>query len=121
MQRATQTQRAEFVAAIASHARGNAERRAWLAERLMYYGASYARIQERACNGHQTWDGNWDEKAALADERKEAKLEAKITTMCEPFDCKPIFGGARGATVKIAVPDGYTNDWEKEGICVPTS
>jgi len=122
MQRATRKAREEFVAAISAHARGNSERRAWLAERLMYYGVTYARIQERACNGHQTPSGDWDEKAALRDERKETDIENKVRLLCEQFDCKVIFGGdPRGNTVKIVPPDGYTNDWGREGIGVPTS
>ena len=27
----------------------------------------------------------------------------------------------RGATVKLIVPSGFTNDWGKEGVCVPTA
>jgi hypothetical protein len=122
MTRATPKERAEFIAALAAHVNGSPERRGWLATRLMYYGAAYARIQERACNGHQKPNGDWDEQAALRDERRETKLEETITKLCEPFDCKPKFGGdPRGATIKIVVPDGYTNDWGHEGICVPTS
>jgi hypothetical protein len=28
-------------------------------------------------------------------------------------------GDPRGAVVKLAVPSGYTNDWGREGVCVP--
>ena len=30
-----------------------------------------------------------------------------------------IGGDPRGCTLKITVPSGYTNDWGKEGLCVP--
>lgn len=122
MHRAKRKEREEFVAAIALHAGGNAERRAWFAQRMMYYGISYGRIQENTCNGYQTPAGDWDEQAALRDERKEKSIESKVNLLCQQFDCKVKFGGdPRGATIKIIVPDGYTNDWGREGICVPTS
>jgi hypothetical protein len=31
------------------------------------------------------------------------------------------FMTARGNTIKVVMPDGYTNDWGREGLCVPTS
>jgi hypothetical protein len=81
-----------------------------------------AGFRKRACNGHQTPSGDWDERAAMKDERKEKDIENKISMLCDPFDCKPRFGGdPRGSTIKIVMPDGYTNDWGGEGICVPTA
>ncbi len=37
-----------------------------------------------------------------------------------PDGYSPVFSGdPRGCTLKIKVPSGYTNDWGKEGLCVP--
>jgi hypothetical protein len=94
----------------------------WVALRLLHYGATLGRIAENQCNGYQTWDYKWDEKAAKKDEEKEARIVARVEKLCELIGCKPIFqGDPRGNTLKIQVPDGYTNDWGNEGLCVPTS
>lgn len=94
----------------------------WIAGRLLYYGATLGRIAENQCNGYQTWDYKWDEKAAAKDEAKEARIQARVGKLCTMIGCKPVFqGDPRGNVLKIQVPDGYTNDWGKEGICVPTS
>lgn len=81
-------------------------------QRLMRYGASIKAFAEIACNRELT------HKEIL----REENLFAKVIQILAPIDCEPKFSGdPRGATVKIVVPDGYTNDWGKEGICVPTS
>lgn len=57
-----------------------------------------------------------------------------IRLLCEAQGCKadhgpcadqPRFvaitqGDPRGACVKIQVPSGFTDDWGREGVCVPT-
>lgn len=97
-------------------------------QRLMRYGAKFHAIQERQCNGYANTD--WGRAQESRDKRKEesvvrrigdilANLEPKGVTGCSVF---AKFGGdPRGCTVKIVVPDGYTNDWGREGICVPTA
>jgi hypothetical protein len=88
----------------------------------MRYGATLGRIAENQCNGYQTWDHKWDEKAAKADEAKEERIRTKVIKLCESIGVSAVFqGDPRGNTLKISVPDGYTNDWGREGICVPTS
>lgn len=129
MRRATPKQRREFIDSIVLHAPGptgigreDERKRVQFAERLMRYGATLSAIAERECNGHQTPSGDWDERAAKRDEEKEERLRRRVAAMCEGFGCKAIFSGdPRGATLKVAVPDGYTDDWGREGICVPTS
>lgn len=130
MQRATRKAREEFVSLIAQHV-GNTYKNGQreqpmssfqFAERLLHYGTTLGRIAENQCNGYQTWDYKWDEKAAKRDELKEERIQTKVMELCAMFGCKPIFqGDPRGNTLKIAVPDGFTNDWGREGICVPTS
>ncbi len=129
MQRATQKAREEFVALIVMHAAGptgigsqDERERISAAQRLLRYGATLGRIAENQCNGYQTYDYKWDEKAAKRDEAKEERITAKVVKLCESIGCKAVFqGDPRGNTLKIAVPDGYTNDWGREGIGVPTS
>jgi hypothetical protein len=81
-------------------------------KRLLHYGATVKRLAELACNRELT----------PSEIRKDEKIQMDILAICAPHDCEVKFGGdPRGCTVKIAVPDGYTNDWGKEGICVPTA
>ena len=130
MQRATRKAREEFVSLIAQHSGET-----WkdgqriqdisvfqFAQKLMRYGATLGRIAENQCNGYQTFDYKWDEKAAKRDEAKEERIQKHVAELCAAFGCKPVFqGDPRGNTLKIQVPDGYTNDFGHEGICVPTS
>jgi hypothetical protein len=90
--------------------------------------ATYKRLQENACNGYQDWQGNWDEAATKRAEKKESRIEEHIKTLClelptiDGKHIEPVFGGdPRGATIKLKMPDGRTDDWGREGICVPGS
>jgi len=80
--------------------------------RLLRYGATYHRLQETAC-----------ERMLTDKERKqEVRTEEAIEKLCASFGASVEFqGDPRGCTVKIQVSDGYTNDWGKTGICVPTA
>ena len=127
MERATQKQRWEFIETLLHHLDQNGNW-SWyhdgipFAKRLLRYGATLGRIAENQCNGYQEWNGNWDQKAADREEQKEERIRMKVTVLCGTFGCTPVFqGDPRGNVLKIQVPDGYTNDWGKEGICVPTS
>jgi hypothetical protein len=81
MQRATQKQRYEFIHLLMKHAtvtpaNFTADTPNLVTEydvqqaalRLLHYGATLGRIAENQCNGYQTWDYKWDEKAAKRDE-----------------------------------------------------
>lgn len=47
--------------------------------------------------------------------RTEARVRAVL-----PAGFTPVFGGdPRGCVLKIAVPSGKTDDWGREGLCVP--
>lgn len=64
---------------------------------------------ERQCNGYKSAD-------ALRE-----RAESHIETLCEVIGCAPVFSGdPRGCTVRLALPDGETNDFAKEGWIVPT-
>lgn len=137
MRKATQKSREEFISLMYEHLTLDAKkipetvyRRAhlglspylWFAKHIMRYGATLGRLAEEQCNGYQTYDGREDEKRARASERKEQRIRIKVEDLCAQFGCKPVFqGDPRGNVLKIAVPDGYTNDWGREGISVPTS
>jgi len=135
MERATQKNRLEFIRLMILHtpdtlAFGKARQ---AASRLLRYGATYGRIQELWCSGPQLCNGLTLEQYRQIDERyntvtvpfyerKEARIEKAIRLLCAGIGCEPIFGGdPRGATIKIKMPDGFTNDWGHEGVCVPTS
>jgi hypothetical protein len=92
------------------------------AELLMRYGATLHRLAEELCNGYQDYQGNWDAKRTEQSEKKQARIEAKATLVAEAIGGKAIFqGDPRGCVLKVIFPDGYMNDWGREGICVPTS
>jgi len=51
---------------------------------------------------------------------KEARLQHRLVKELEPYGITPVFqGDPRGAVVKLKVPSGKTNDWGREGVCVP--
>jgi hypothetical protein len=78
---------------------------------LLKLARRYGFLQERACN-------------ESVPENHDAKCEARIRAHCESIGagCVPVFSGdPRGATVKLRVPSGRTNDWGATGICVPGS
>ncbi len=50
-----------------------------------------------------------------------ANLRGKIRAAASDCTCSVRFSGdPRGATVKLLLPNGNTNDWGKEGWCIPT-
>jgi hypothetical protein len=122
MQRTTQKARYEFTRLLVEHTtveRWEAEN---AAEKLLRYGATLGRLAEEQCNGYQTWDGREDERRARRSEVKEGRIRLKAEKLAESIGCKIITqGDPRGNVLKIQVPDGYTNDWVREGIGVPTS
>jgi hypothetical protein len=49
------------------------------------------------------------------------RAQDRIFKALEPFHVAPIFSGdPRGACVKLKVLSGKTDDWGRDGICVPT-
>jgi hypothetical protein len=130
---ATQKARQEFIDIIRGE--GSIEQpwseRVNLAKLLLRHGATYARLQEANCNGVGTWVGESNESFQRRQNAHEAYLEKReqqierrirqiVAELGQGFGVT--FGGdPRGATVKIQVPSGRTNDWGKEGICVPTA
>jgi hypothetical protein len=107
--------RTEFENTLLEESKRSSARNA--ANLLCRHGRTYARLQEAQCNGLTPRQEAWAEK-------REAQLTKRITAICEGLGAGfvPVFNGdPRGATVKIRVPSGRTNDWGGVGICVPTS
>lgn len=96
----------EFVFAMAKHTNVTLHD----CKRLLRYAATCQRLAEVACNRELT----------VSEIRKDEKMAMDIIAIVSPHDCEAKFGGdPRGCVVKIVVPDGYTNDFGAEGICVP--
>jgi hypothetical protein len=131
MSKATQKDRWEFIHLMMKHTtvpEGEAQRAAL---KLLRYGATYSRIQEFECNAPDARYGQdeynkrmqecWDRERERL-EKREARITEQMKELCKAIGCEVILqGDPRGSTVKIRVPDGFTNDWGREGICVPTS
>ena len=133
MPKATQLERERFIEKLYKHAGrdlGISETR-HIAKIIMHNGATYAHIQEDACNAPDAKYGQdeynarmqrlWERRIA-ANERKEARIEARVSQLAALLNCKAVFqGDPRGSTIKIACPDGFADDMGREGICVPTA
>lgn len=83
-----------------------------LADKLLRWGTSLSRLAVQDCNV-----GLDEEGLSRRD-----SLRAKVTKSCEEFKIVPVFSGdPRGATLKLKLPSGFSNDWGSTGVCVPTS
>lgn len=108
MQKTTSKAKLEFVWCMARHSTASPSD----CQLLLRLGATYGRLVENAGNRSLTPE----------EENKQKRIANRIRLTCLGFDAVPVLGGdPRGNTVKISVQDGYTNDWGREGICVPTS
>jgi hypothetical protein len=96
---------------------------------LCRHGKTYSRIQEAVCNGvewsHYDTNESFNRRQAAHEawtEKRETQLEKRIREIVAGIGVGfgVIFqGDPRGCTLKITVPSGRTNDFGKEGICVP--
>lgn len=85
------------------------------ARELIRLATRHHKIMEDYCNGADIYGPNGEPRARLARNRRQ------IEDVCRAIGCTPVFSGdPRGCTVKLVLPDGHTNDWGKEGFCVPT-
>ena len=98
-----------------------------IARLLLRHAKTHGNIQEANCNGVEIWYGESNESFSKRQaaferqlERKETRIENRITALAEILGFGAILqGDPRGSTVKLTVPSGYTNDWGREGVCVP--
>ena len=108
---ATTKDKMEFAYLMAKHSQATQGQ----IQRLMRYGSTMNRLAEKQCN--EPWTD--------ADQAKRDRIKTAIRKIC-CFEIEGVTGvvlsnDPRGATIKIQVKDGVTNDWGREGICVPTS
>lgn len=79
-------------------------------------------IQKHHCNGPV---GGWTKQWEQDMEKMHRMCEAQIIRICATMldtegKCITVIfsGDPRGATVKLVLPSGFTNDWGQEGVCV---
>lgn len=131
------SKRDEFVATLArEYPQLSSTQIGSVAAQLMRLGRAYGRLQEAFCNGDYPAD-NGQRETRLCDQCglawatesfrggvcPDCRTEAKIRTACAGLPgSEPIFSGdPRGATVKLKLPSGRTDDWGQVGVCVPNS
>jgi len=110
MANATTKDKMEFAFHMARHSKATPHQ----VQRLMRYGATLNRLATKQCN--EPWTD--------ADQKKRDSIKAQVAKVCKEIgDCTgaECSNDPRGACLKITVADGFTNDWGREGICVPTS
>lgn len=79
---------------------------------IMRHSATLARLAVEKCNAPWT----------PPQEAQEQRLTKRIAELAFSLGCGTVFSDdPMGCVVKITTPDGFTNDWANEGICVPTS
>lgn len=102
----TANHRLEFVFTMAKHTNVSL----YDCKRIMRLAATVQRLAETACNRELT----------VKEIHKDENAQADILKLLAPHDCMATFqGDPRGCCVKIQPPDGHTNDFGGEGICVP--
>lgn len=101
----------EFAAVLARECGLEPNVAADTAATLARLATKHCRLQEAKCNFP------WTDKQ----QSQEDALRERITTLAKSIGCTGLVfsGDPRGATVKLVVPSGYTNDWGNEGVCVP--
>jgi hypothetical protein len=83
-----------------------------LVERVLQLGQRYQTLQVKRCNQPQT----------ERDKKGIERIEKEVAELLRPLGITPIFSSDPcGATIKLCMPSGYTNDMAQEGLCVPTS
>ena len=89
--------------------------------RLIRLARSHKRYCEAECNGE---GAKFDEEGrAIAKPKVEQRIRAVISAMSDGTDKADVkfSGDPRGATVKLILPSGKTNDWGNDGWYVPTN
>ncbi len=104
-----------------------------IARKVMRHAATIQRLSEAECNGDYPCD-NGERKVSFCAKCESGyvpssmrggicpncRAAARIEAILAPYPIKPKFqGDPRGAVVKLVVPSGNTDDWGREGICVP--
>lgn len=78
--------------------------------RLMRLAKAHHRHCENACNREVT----------KQERDSQSRRERTMAQIAEARGMKIYTqGDPRGVTVRLVMPDGYTDDWGKEGVCIP--
>jgi len=83
----------------------------WNIQKVLHHTATIHRLATEACNRE------------LKDTECLNRIHAtrQLMALGENNGFTPVFSSdPRGATVKLKVPSGKTNDWGDIGVCVPT-
>lgn len=82
---------------------------------LMKLAKRHRRIMEDYCNGVEVYDKDGEPLPRLA------RLLGRLAAAAAAVGCVGVVtsGDPRGATVKLTLPDGFTNDWGHDGFVVP--
>lgn len=84
-------------------------------EGLILLAKRHHKLMEDDCNGAKVYDANGEPLPKLH------RLRVAIEQAATSAGCQVRFSGdPRGCTVRLVLPNGDTNDWAKEGWCVPT-
>jgi hypothetical protein len=88
-----------------------------MAAYLIRLATAHQQAMEAYCNGREVYDADGEPLPHLA------KIREKLTEAARDIQAKGVqfSGDPRGCTVKIVCRNGFTNDWGKEGVCVPTN
>lgn len=116
---ATTKDKLEFTHAMARHTRATVRQ----CEALMRYAGTLQRLAEDDCNVATDDVGLINKRLDKRDCIRE-RVQDIIDDLNKSTDmlghAAVYSGDPRGAVLKIRVPDGFTNDMGKEGICVPS-
>jgi len=83
----------------------------WDIQKVLRHSATIQRLSAEACNRELT-----DREAV-----NRVHATSQLMALGSNNRFTPCFSGdPRGATVKLKVPSGKTNDWGQIGVCVPT-
>lgn len=136
MARSRATERIEFVARLARLLPdAPAHHVSDLARQLMRAGATLQRLAEAQCNGDYPAD-NGQRKTEVCQQCEcawapevlkgkpptcpDCRTAARVSALLAPFGLSAIFNGdPRGAVLKIKTAPEQSDDWGREGICVP--
>jgi hypothetical protein len=82
---------------------------------LIRLAKRHQRAMTDYCNGtFDAYDAEGEPAPRLA------RLCKRLDTLADSMGCGIAYqGDPRGCTVKLTFPDGFTNDWGREGYCVP--
>lgn len=83
---------------------------------LIRLAKRHHKLIEDHCNGVEVYGADDEPKAPLRNNRQ------SLTGLAAKCLCGVVFAGdPRGCTVKLTLPSGETNDWGKDGWCIPTN